>query len=241
MLSLRDGHNHLADPVETKKKIVEQRAKQAVCDNPHQSCRIAMNEAMRGMEEPVIAAINLTALRKSLEFRKRKLHRYPRGKTDAANLEIPDEWKSYDNGDPFLIYDSGRDSPSRFIILSSLFMLEKLVNVKTFAMDGKFKTRPRKWEQIFAIHVLVNGRFVPAVAVIMSKRGRSSYLYVLQRLTTYMEETFQVVWRPELVLTDFEVAQRSAIHQHFPGARHKCCFFSNKRFEALMARTSLVG
>uniref|UniRef100_A0A915DRW5 Uncharacterized protein n=1 Tax=Ditylenchus dipsaci TaxID=166011 RepID=A0A915DRW5_9BILA len=29
-----------------------------------------MNEAMRGMEEPVIAAINSTALEKTLEFRK---------------------------------------------------------------------------------------------------------------------------------------------------------------------------
>uniref|UniRef100_A0A915EQS4 MULE transposase domain-containing protein n=1 Tax=Ditylenchus dipsaci TaxID=166011 RepID=A0A915EQS4_9BILA len=184
-----------------------------------------MNEAMSGVVEPVIAVINTSALRQALERRKRKINCYPRGKTNPDSLQIPAEWCKFQNGDPFIFHDSGAEDSGRFIILSSLFMLEKLVYGRTIAMDGTFKTRPRKWEQVFVIHVLINNRFVPAVSVIMAKRSRASYLSVLQQLREIMEGRFQVVWSPTLILTDFELAQRSAILNHFPVARHRCCYF----------------
>uniref|UniRef100_A0A915E434 MULE transposase domain-containing protein n=1 Tax=Ditylenchus dipsaci TaxID=166011 RepID=A0A915E434_9BILA len=217
---LKEGHTCKADPVSVQKKVVEQQAKQTVSEIrvSFKVCnRSAINEAMNGVVKPVVAAINTSALRKALERRKRKINRYPRGKINPASLQILTEWCNFENGDPFIFHDSGAEDSGRFIILSSLFMVEKLVHGQTIAMDGTFKTRPRKWEQIFAIHVLVKNRFVPAVSVIMAKKSRASYLLVLQQLRAMMEERFQVVWSPTLILTDFELAQRSALLNHFPG------------------------
>lgn len=82
-----------------------------------------MNNAEENEDEVVVAEVDRENLRRQLSRERTKINAFPKGRTGPLQLKIPPAWRRFANGDPCVLYDSGR-SEDRVIMLSSPFMME---------------------------------------------------------------------------------------------------------------------
>jgi hypothetical protein len=75
---------------------------------------------------------------------------------NLQTMEIPEEYTITHRDEPFLLYDSGIDSPARILIFSTETNLRALTTTGHWFADGTFKTAPELFYQIYTIHV--NGK-----------------------------------------------------------------------------------
>ena len=93
-----------------------------------------------------------------------------RVKKDAGNpipvpqnlqtMEIPEEYTVTHRDEPFLLYDSGIDSPVRILVFSTETNLRALTTTGHWFADGTFKTAPELFYQIYTIHTLVGNNIL---------------------------------------------------------------------------------
>ena len=74
---------------------------------------------------------------------------------NLQTMEIPEEYTVTHTDEPFLLYDSGIDSPARILIFSTETNLKALTTTGHWFADGTFKTAPELFYQIYTIHTLV--------------------------------------------------------------------------------------
>jgi hypothetical protein len=87
-----------------------------------------------------------------------------------------------------------------------------------WAGDGTFYVKPgKKWSQLYGLHVEVEGRFVPCIAVLLGRANTATYLTMLQAIDEWIRLNMGVEWEPGVFFSDFELAIRSAIHRFFDG------------------------
>lgn len=86
------------------------------------------------------------------------------------------------------------------------------------------------WQQLYSIHVYEYGQFFPAVAIAMTRRTTAIYVHVLTSIKQWISDEFDLDWKPQIFLTDFEVALRAALPVVFgQDLRHKACYFHFSR------------
>jgi hypothetical protein len=75
-------------------------------------------------------------------------------------MEIPEEYTVTHRDEPFLLYDSGIDSPVRILVFSTETNLRALTTTGHWFADGTFKTAPELFYQIYTIHTLVGNNIL---------------------------------------------------------------------------------
>lgn len=60
-----------------------------------------------------------------------------------SEIEIPDELKKTIKGEPFLLHDSGKNDPNRFLLFGAKETIKYLKRIKLLAMDGTFHIAPK--------------------------------------------------------------------------------------------------
>jgi hypothetical protein len=97
-------------------------------------------------------------------------------------MEIPEEYTVTHRDEPFLLYDSGIDSPARILIFSTETNLRALTTTGHWFADGTFKTAPELFYQIYTIHALVDNNILPCVYALLPNKTEQTYYEMFQQL-----------------------------------------------------------
>ncbi|CAI9724491.1 Hypothetical predicted protein [Octopus vulgaris] len=74
--------------------------------------------------------------------------------TGRSGYIIPEEYRFLENGEKFLLYDSGEDNPERLLVFGTQVGLDDLGNNKDWPCDGTFKCSPDIYYQLFTLHIV---------------------------------------------------------------------------------------
>lgn len=188
---------------------------------------------MAPLGSPISARLpHVVHLSRSIRRVREKSNALPPTPKKGVHFEIPDEFKVTLKNEPFLLDDY--IGKSRVFIFTTKGNLRKLVESATWHSDDTFKIVPKQFKQLYTIHGEVNGKPVPLVYVLSSKRTKNTYVRVLRKL---------IEWEPELkptrLMTDFEQAFMNAMNDVFPECDVVGCLFHLK--QALFKHISICG
>lgn len=144
----------------------------------------------------------------------------------TAEFEIPDEYKTMDDGSQFVLHDSSVDNlenvpiDGRIIILGSRQTLEMLADARNIGGDGSFSRAPPGFMQFYSIHANVGQTYKVCVVILMTQRTVRNYEYALRKLKE-LEPRFD----PSKIVMDFEQATKTAFKNVFPEIEIDGCFF----------------
>lgn len=122
-----------------------------------------------------------------------------------AENDIPPSLRVSLNGSNFLQYDSGSGSRSRFIIFFNEDFRIYLQNIKTFIIDGTFKSSPREFYQILTLQGFLFGRYLPLIFIMMSDKSEATYVQIFD----YIQNNNII--NPKNIIIDFENALKNSL------------------------------
>ncbi|XP_072177746.1 uncharacterized protein [Diadema setosum] len=137
----------------------------------------------------------------------------------VEELEIPNDEALSLAGERFLLHDSGREDPHRFIIFATDRNLRLLDNSANWFADGTFQVVPSIFFQLWTVHAVHEGRVVPLVYALLPNKTEETYSRVLRALLEHGD------FHPRTVLIDFELAAKNAFERVFPDTAVKGCLF----------------
>lgn len=145
----------------------------------------------------------------------------------AGSLRVPHRREDIDlpqsftilHNENFLLFDSG-PTADRIMVFSTHENLRFLGTCEIWMVDGTFKSSPTLFDQIFIIHGYRNKTSFPLVFCLTPNRTTSTYIKIFQEL-----KALNASLSPKLIMSDFEKASRNALHEEFPNAEAKGCFF----------------
>lgn len=227
ILSQNHDHMHLPDP----EKYLELKLKENLKEKTNQSLDTPAQIIQRCIQEvPSTSPPHMPkkdAMRKLIQrVRNKHLPSIPKSIHDIA---IPAEFTITDSGEQFLVghFIENKDCVMAFSTKQNL----KLLNDATFwMMDGTFNCCPRPFCQIYTIHAIVgapegNHKILPLVYGLLSTKTQRCYSIFLEMVKTSGISKLNTCLRPDIILTDFEIAAMNAIKKAFPNCVNKLCFF----------------
>jgi len=117
-------------------------------------------------------------------------------------------------GENFLFHN---DTASNIVILTCNTNLNILKNSRSIYVDGTFKCCPKFFYQMFTIHVLNNGYYLPLIYCFLPNKTSVTYGKAFSALCDYID--------PQVVFADFEEAIHFAIRKTWPSVKIKGCRF----------------
>jgi len=148
-------------------------------------------------------------------------------------FEIPDRFKE------FILYDSlssdDSDAQNRIIIIGNQTVVDGLHRSSLWLADGTFKKVPNLFFQLYTIHFEFGSGIHPAALYsLLPNKTEATYQRLLTQVVNLIPNC-----RPEVVLTDFEMAAQSAFRSHFPDARITGCYFHLS--QSVMRKVGEIG
>jgi hypothetical protein len=117
-------------------------------------------------------------------------------------------------GENFLFYN---DTASNIVILTCDTNFNILKNSRCIYVDDTFKCCPKCFYQMFTIHVLYNGYYLPLIYCFLPDKTSVTYGKAFSTLCDYID--------PQVVFADFEEAIHLAIRKTWQTVKIKGCRF----------------
>ena len=133
----------------------------------------------------------------------------------VEDVEINDVWRlTWEGGNNI----AHQDNDWGILIFATEHKLRFLRrHCRIIFVDGTFRSCPHQYNQIFAIHALVQDHVVVFLVIcLMGNRDIGSYRQVIQVLKNKILEVTTRRWRPTTVISDFEQASMTAFEIEFP-------------------------
>ena len=109
---------------------------------------------------------------------------------------------------------------------SSTQLMRILEASKTVFMDGTFKSSPQHFKQLYTIHGLFKGHFVPLVNILFPSKPSDAYFNMFSIVKRHMAD-LDIVFNPESIMIDFEMAMIIVLNAHFLTSQVRGCLFSS--------------
>ena len=108
--------------------------------------------------------------------------------------------------------------------------------------DGTFRTCPHPYNEMFTIHVQINGHVLCTITCLMLNKDIGSYREILRVLKETIRNVTGRRWAPTVVVVDFEQASIAAFQTEFPNISVKGCYFHyNQSLWRAVQRLGLVN
>ena len=131
-------------------------------ETSNDTSRQILSTELRGVSET--ASVNLPSMdtmRRNIRAARQDRNEPPNPINRAAIPVIPQLYQSTENGDQFLLYDSGNGDPERIIIFSSQQAIQFMSDSEHLFADGTFKVCPDIFFQVYTVHAQQEGRIFP--------------------------------------------------------------------------------
>lgn len=112
------------------------------------------------------------------------------------------------------------DKSSSVVIFSTKKNLTYLTSCKTLFMDGTFSYCPKFFMQMFTLHTVDNGNYVPLIFSLLPDKKSETYTKLFRQLLVLCQD-IGVEFSPEYVVVDFEQAIHNAVQDVWPTAKLK--------------------
>lgn len=162
----KDEHNIMVRQV--IRNSVKRKAQDDVCERP---LKLIYNE-LKTTNTDTLNKTDMNCFRKSIYLARRS--QLPTRPANIQNVhEVLDslEIKTYDN-EPFLMVN---DHKLNIIMFSCEKNLNTLCSLKTMYVDGTFKYCTKFFVQLFTIHGLSNGHYIPLVFFLLNNKECETY------------------------------------------------------------------
>lgn len=216
-------HNH--EP-ETERSLERQKLRNTVkrkaiddlCERPakliHQEIKnIGSNTDIIDAEDYLCVAKGVYNARRTILPRKPKsreeTHDFLRGCRQSSETEIAVLENSAEKG---------------VVVFSCTRNLIALCDSDALYVDGTFKCSPKFFTQLFTVHGMLNGYYVPLVFALVHSKESSAYAHVFNVIVRECRK-FNKVCAPKIVYADFEDAIHIAVREVWPNADVRGCRF----------------
>ena len=163
---------------------------------------------------PTLMSINSGLYR----HRHKKMPPLPKNR---QTLIIPDNLKTTQSGEEFLLFESTNMDMVVFCTPSSLRLM---CESDLISLDGTFDVVPALYSQLFTLHVFHYGKLLPTAYCLLSSKERSTYCAVF-RVLKEQSSRLGMCFNPKFILSDFESGIIAAVKEEFQSANHRGCFF----------------
>ena len=165
-------HCHPSHPC--KPKVYEAKKKmKSIATNSQTSARSLIAEVASSLDSNALALLPTSAhLSRSIRGWRQKESQAPPIPTGRSGYIIPEEYRYLDNGDKFLLYDSGEDCPDRILVFGTEAGLDDLEKNKEWGCDGTFKCNPEIYYQLFTLHVVIKNISIPRIFVLLPGKSQ---------------------------------------------------------------------
>jgi hypothetical protein len=151
------------------------------------------------MKLPSIASINNTIRRARSQII---------GNCESSCVDIPDILKVDCKNNLFVRYDSGKEDPSRCVILFSKYKEEIISKIDVIVIDGTFRSSPPGILQLVVVHGYAFGKYYSCFYILMTDMCEVSYFRSLSKCLEFSQCS------PTTIVTDFERALINAVQKY---------------------------
>lgn len=134
------------------------------------------------------------------------------------DLVLPDHYKITNNGEPFLMFDSG--GKNRYLIFTTIKNLDYLSSCKHWFADETFRSVPNIFMQLYTIHGYCSKKVIPLIFILAPNKRRTTYKAILSKLNEIEPRL-----NPEIVMIDFEINFIKPVERCFPNVHISGCHF----------------
>ena len=163
-------HRHPSHP--SKPKVYEAKTKmKSIATNSQTSARSLIAEVASSLDSNALASLPTKAhLSRSISGWRQK-ENAPRIPTGRSGYIIPEEYRFLENGNQFLLHDSGEDCSDRILVFGTEAGLDDLEKNKDWACDGTFKCSPEIYFQLFTLHIVIKNISIPRIFVLLPDKS----------------------------------------------------------------------
>ena len=212
-------HSHAADGSHVEVLQVRAAIKRRAEQTQETAQQIMGEEMQQVNQSAAVQMAPLSTIRRAIRYTKQKANAVHPLPNDRA-FDIPDEYKTLENGEIFLLHDSGNADPRRILIFGTNRTMTLLQQSPHWFMDGTFKIVPELFYQLYTVHALSSGDVIPCLYVLLPNKTNETYGRLFQAMLTILPGL-----QPTTVTMDFEIAAMTAVNETFPGVVKNGCFY----------------
>ena len=207
------NHSHVGDPILPQVREIQSRMRTHASSSMDTTRTVVANsllnvpmDVLQRMPKRSTLADNVRAKRRATN----PIEPNPQ----SHDFELPEKYQG------MVLYDSGHEDPSRFLILGEQELLLKLEQANLWLGDGTFSVCPELFYQLYTIHCKIGINYPPCVYILLQDKRQNTYIRALQALMNLIPQS-----SPDNILVDFETAPINAFGQVFDGSIIKGCLF----------------
>ncbi|XP_068245328.1 uncharacterized protein [Palaemon carinicauda] len=214
-------HNHTHAPSKGKidaAKTIQRVNMRAI--STKETAQQILSEACRSIDEETRANLPpIHHLRRNIRRHRQRLSRSRPLSLNAQELVLTDEYTKTQDGQDFLLFDSG-PIDKRILIFGTQKNLDYLSQASHWSLDGTFKTVPRIFLQLYTIHAFINNRSIPLIHALLPDKSQTTYSNLLEQIKLLKHDL-----APKTIMVDFEIGMIKSLQLAFPQSEIKGCFF----------------
>jgi hypothetical protein len=163
-------------------------------------------------EQPEYDSIRSSVLRT-------RLAKYPPMPTTREAINFDGEYSRTEGGQRFLLHHD-----NNIVIFASDEALQLVSASDIILLDGTFNSSPALFYQLYTIHGRVLGQIAPLVYALLPNKEKFTYRRLFE-VVRHELGARGLVWNPERILIDHELAALQALRVIFPGKIINTCLF----------------
>lgn len=215
-------HNHLQDPQKLSREIVsnscKRKAVDEVCERPS---KIINKEVANSAFKGHLTTADLRLIRHNIS--RNRLKSLPKIPTNISEVHetlnlLNVETDRHEN---FLLCN---DFESNIVIFGCKANLECLGGADTYYMDGTFKYCPKFFFQLFTLHSVRNGHYIPLLFCLLPNKLTNTYIQLFTHIVNVARE-MNILLKPSTIVIDFEIGIHNAVKVVWPSTEIFGCRF----------------
>lgn len=214
-------HDHEPDMEATVSAKIKADLCQKAAENPALPMKEVYNQYMTSADAPPIEDDILEPQLQSCKSQMYRARRQnmPQLPVTRQDINLEGQWAVTNDDQPFVVHQD-----SDMVLLATDNNLQLLSASDTIYMDGTFKISPRQFTQLFTLHIIYMGFFIPVVYALLKDKSSDTYYQMFAHLRRKMS-TLNLILNPISLMLDFESGIIPSLRQHFPTSSINGCNF----------------
>lgn len=216
-------HNHEKDIKKLNRQILsvasKRKATEDITERPSKIIHSVIKENTDTMNS--LTRTDITYIRNNMYYQRRQVQpRLPSSISDVLHILPTLNLRTIKN-EPFLLVT---DKINNIVVFSCDTNLKFMCNSEKVYLDGTFRYCTKYFLQLFTIHVVENGHYIPVAFCLLPNKLRSTY----ERLFVILKEkccNANLIFAPKIIVADYELAIHKAISAQWPTTKITGCRF----------------
>ena len=216
-------HRHEEKKEKLNRQVVSNTLKRKAIDDICEKPSKIINRELLTHDVDTLTTYDLQLIRKNMHYARTSiLPKLPKNLEELhTSLDNMSDFLLTNRSENFLLVN---DKESNILLFSCKSNLMFLSNVDTIFVDGTFKSCPSLFTQIFTVHGLQNGKYIPLLFFLLPDKELKTYEKAFLHILSECNK-INIIFSPKRVFADFEKAIHLAILSVWPSITLKGCRF----------------